>query len=295
MRRNLPTFPSLMCFEAVARHLSFTRAAQELNLTQSAVSRQVKNLEDFLNVALFVREKKRVSLSAEGMRYYEEVCHHFDGLETATLKVMSCEQDERYLNVGTFPTFGSRWLIPHLSEFATLHPGIQTNITTGLKPFDFDSQAIDVGIQHGDGHWPALHVEELFKEEVVAVCAPSLIAGLPSDAVPQESHFSYLHLMTRRYAWPEWLAAKNIKTPPVLHGPQFETFGYLIRAALSGLGVAIVPVFFVKAELDEGTLIEPFGPPIKSERGYYLVTSQAKRNHDHVKKFSQWILESFSN
>lgn len=289
MRRHLPTFTSLLCFDASARHLNFTRAAEDLNLTQSAVSRQVRNLEEFVQTELFTRIKKKLELTEEGAAYAEAVNTHLNALESETLKLITNDQDDIRLNVGTFPTFGSRWLIPKLNHFTQDHPNIQLNLTTGLKAFDFSTQDIDIAIQHGKGDWPDVDIEKLIDETVVAACAPSLVAGRENLRPEDVLDFSLLNLQTRMYAWPEWLADQDVTPKSRITGPTFETFSMMIRAALSGLGIAIIPPMFIQDELNSGQLISPFGPEIKSQRGYYLVTTPKKKKLEKVKAFITWI------
>jgi len=289
MRRHLPTFTSLLCFDASARHLNFTRASEELNLTQSAVSRQVRNLEDFVQTDLFLRIKKRLVLSEEGSKYSKVIAEHLNGIEQETLKLLTKDQNDTRLNVGTFPTFGSRWLIPHLNDFTQKFPKIQFNLVTGLEPFDFKTQDIDVAIQHGDGNWPEVEAKRLVEETVVAVCAPSMVKGLGNITAVSALDFTLLNLQTRQYAWSEWLEAQGVTLKSVIGGPNFENFSMIIRAALSGLGVAIIPNMYIKDELECGKLISPFGPAIKSQRGYYLVTTSKKKNMKKVIAFTDWI------
>ncbi|NVK20484.1 MAG: LysR family transcriptional regulator [Methylocystaceae bacterium] len=289
MRRHLPTFTQLLCFDASARHLNFTRAAEELNLTQSAVSRQVRNLEDFVQTDLFHRIKKRLELTGEGEAYARSVAGHLNGLESETLKLMTSDQHDTRLNVGTFPTFGSRWLIPRLNDFTRKNPDIQFNLVTGLAPFDFQKQDIDVAIQHGDGNWPDVDCKKLVDETVVAACTPSLIDGRADVSAKTVSDFTFLNLQTRLYAWPEWLEAQGVSSNAPVSGPIFENFSMMIRAALSGLGVAIIPDMYIKEELKSGQLISPFGPPVRSQRGYYLVSTQKKQQLKKVQAFMRWI------
>ncbi|SCA58198.1 LysR family transcriptional regulator [Candidatus Terasakiella magnetica] len=289
MRRHLPSFTSLLCFEASARHLNFTRASEELNLTQSAVSRQVRNLEDHVQTDLFLRIKKRLVLTEEGSKYAQAVSEHLNGLEQETMKLLSKDQNDTRLNIATFPTFGSRWLIPHLHEFTQQNPEIQFNLTTGLEPFDFKHHDIDVAIQHGDGNWADVECEKLVAETLVAVCAPSLIKQIVPLTPQSVLDHTLLTLQTRQYAWPEWLKAQGVKVKSSLNGPSFETFSMMIRAALSGLGIAIIPDMYIKEELESGKLISPFGPPVKSQRGYYLVTTTQKKEMKKVRAFMDWI------
>ncbi|WP_028879348.1 LysR substrate-binding domain-containing protein [Terasakiella pusilla] len=289
MRRHLPTFTSLLCFDASARHLNFTRAAEELNLTQSAVSRQVRNLEEFVKTDLFERVKKRLVLTVEGESYARVVSDHLSGLENETLKLITKDQDDARLNVGTFPAIGSRWLIPKLHDFTRKHPDIQFNMVTGLGPFDFKAQDIDVAIQHGQGDWPDVVTKKLVDETVVAACIPSLIEGRESVGAETVLDYPLLNLQTRRYAWPEWLRAQGVEYTGKISGPNFENFSMMTRAALSGLGIAIIPEMFIEDELKSGALISPFGEAVRSKRGYYLVTTPRKQALEKVKAFSHWI------
>ncbi|MBL4615882.1 MAG: transcriptional regulator GcvA [Magnetovibrio sp.] len=289
MRRNLPTSTSLLCFESSARYLSFTRAAQELNLTQSAVSRQVRNLEIFLKIDLFHRRKKRLSLTAKGESYAKTVTQHLDRLEAQTLNLMSLEETDQTLYLGTFPTFGSRWLIPKLADFTAHHPDIRYNLVTSTLPFDFDRQDIDIAIQHGQGNWPDVESVKLVDEEVIAVCTPTFLDDIENCSPIDVLGHTLLKLNTRQYAWPEWLEAQGIQTRTTIHGPSFETFSMMIRAALSGLGIAILPQMYIADELRDGRLVSPFAPAMKSQRGYYLVFPSHKNDLNKVQKFRTWI------
>lgn len=289
MRRHLPTFTSLLCFDASARHLNFTRAAEELNLTQSAVSRQVRNLEEFVQCELFHRIKKRLILTQDGEHYANAIAQHLNGLESETLKLITGDQNDTRLNVGTFPTFGSRWLIPKLNDFTRKHPDIQFNMITGIEPFNFNKQDIDVAIQHGDGLWDDVVAIKLEDETVVAACAPSLVEKATELTPKSVLNYSLLNLQTRQYAWPEWLNAQDITYSSTISGPRFETFSMMIRAASAGIGVAIIPKMYIEDELASRQLISPFGPAIKSQRGYYLVSTPQKMKLAKVQSFIDWV------
>lgn len=289
MRKSLPSLTALLCFDAAARHLNFTRAGEELNLTQSAVSRQIRKLEDYLGKALFRRAGKSLHLTDEGQAYAKGIMTHLNGLEAETLKLLSDDAADMRLNVGTFPTFGSHWLIPRLPDFTRQYPDIQLNLTTGTRPFDFASGDIDVAIQHGKGDWPGVDATLLIEEQVVAVCAPSLLQDQQRPAPADLLKHRLLNLQTRLYAWPDYLTAKGLDTNKAIPGPTFETFSMMIRAARSGLGIAIVPTLFVQEELNSGHLIAPFGEAIASGRGYYVTTSPAKRRIKRIDHFIQWV------
>jgi len=290
MRRILPTFTSLQCFEASARHLNFTRAGEELNLTQSAVSRQVRNLETFLRLDLFTRVNKRLSLTEEGAAYARVAGDLLDGLQDETLRLMTRDARERVLNLATFPTFGSFWVIPRLGGFTAAHPELQLNLSTGTTPFDLDSDAADVAIQHGDGDWPGAVTHRIASEETVAVCAPALVDGRARADAGELARFTKLHLQSRPYAWEEWLAARGLTAPGTDTGPRFEFFNMVIRAAVAGLGVAVLPRMFVDDELASGQLVAPFGPPVLSHRAYYLAYAERKADLPKVIAFRDWLL-----
>ena len=292
MRRYLPTFTALQCFEASARHLNFTHAAKELNLTQSAVSHQVRNLEKFLGVDMFQRVGKKLVLTPDGERYAKDVAQSMDVLEACTLSVMTQSKPGNVLNLGTFPTFGSLWLIPKLADFAKKHPQIQLNLETRTDTFDIHDGHLDMAILFGNGTWPHAVAEKIAEESVIAVCTPHLIDG-KTDLTPADvQNYPLLRLKSRASAWLEWMAAQKITSKNFVSGPCFEQFNMLIRAAHAGLGVALLPTIFVKEELNSGELIAPFGEAIKSEDAYYLVSPQRKSGDANIQKFTDWILST---
>jgi len=299
MRRHLPSFTSLQCFEAAARHLNFTRAGEELNLTQSAVSRQVRNLEDFLGQAMFSRVGKRLELTDAGRAYADKVAAIMGQLEAETFRLMSRDRVDNVLTLATFPTFGSFWLIPRLNGFTEAYPEIQLNLITGAVPFDLDGRDIDVAVQHGGGDWPATVAHRVASEQMLAVCAPALIgaaadvpANKPPGTLPPEAVLRYtlLHLQSRPDAWNEWLRDKGVRTMAAAGGPSFEFYNLVIRAAVAGLGIAILPTIFVEDDLATGRLIAPFGPPIASQNAYYLAYLERKAELPKVTAFRDWLM-----
>ena len=294
MRRHLPSFTSLQCFEASARHMNFTRAAEELNLTQSAVSRQVRNLEDFLGLAVFERIAKRLRLTDAGRLYAGKVAQIMGELEAETFRLMARDRIDNVLTLATFPTFGSFWLIPRLNGFTEAHPDIQLNLITGAVPFDLDGRDIDVAIQHGHGDWPATVAHRVASERMVAVCAPALVAGgdAPAPELPPEAvlRHTLLHLQSRPQAWNDWLAAHGVGATAPVGGPSFEFYNLVTRAAVAGLGVAIMPTIFVEDELRTGQLIAPFGPAMASPNAYYLAYLERKAQLPNVAAFRDWLL-----
>jgi len=292
MRRTLPSLMALQCFEAAVRHLSFTRAAEELNLTQSAVSRQIRALEDFLGRALFERVKQRLVLTTAGEAYAAAIQDVLDRAEAATLQLMAYSGEGGVLTVAILPTFGSRWLVPRLGDFTACHPDIQLNLVTQVRPFDFDKVDADVAIHFGPALWPGAICHRLMGEEIVPVCAPGLLRG---KAVLDDPHelldYTLLQHTTRPQAWNDWLHAVGIaEVEGGLRGPRFEHFFMVIQAAVAGLGIAVLPQFLVQDELDKGLLVKAIDKPVPSLHSYYLVHPATKADLYKVRMFRDWVL-----
>jgi DNA-binding transcriptional LysR family regulator len=291
MRRKIPGTDSLIAFETAARHLSFTRAAAELSLTQSAVCRQIAGLEHYLGVLLFNRIKKRISLTDAGQQYARQVRDHLSRLEHDTLSVMAHQGSGGVLELAVIPTFATRWLIPRLGEFNRSHPEVTLNLTTRAEPFMFTDTPFDAAIHFGDPIWPGAVAEYLFGEEMVPVCSPALIDGA-GPLVPRDlGELPLLHQSSRPDAWHEWFDMLGITDIHAMRGPRYELFGMLVEAARACLGVALVPRFFVLGELEAGTLVIPCPHAMTSERGYYLVYPERKSTSVALRTFTHWLLE----
>jgi DNA-binding transcriptional LysR family regulator len=204
-RRILPSLSALEFFDAAARHLSFTRAARELSVTQSAVSRQIRALEDYLGRPLFRRVKQRLVLTEPGEAYAIAVRDLLHRAEAATLELMAYGSGG-LLTVALLPTFGSRWLIPRLGDFTARHPDLQLNLVTQVRPFEFAGSDVDVAIHFGSDVWPGAVCHRLMGEEIIPVAAPSLLGNRPSVARPEDvARYTLLQHTTRPQAWQEWL------------------------------------------------------------------------------------------
>ena len=291
MRRKIPSIEALIAFEAAARHQSFTRSADELALTQSAVGRQIACLEDFVGVALFNRVKKRLSLTGIGELYAAQIRAALEKIERDTLAAMAHRGAGGILELAVIPTFATRWLIPRLPSFYAAHADITLNLMTRAEPFMFETTDFDAAIHFGDPVWPGAIARHLFGEEMTPVCSPALLAaqadGLPP---PDLSRFTLLHLSARPDAWRQWLAQAGMHEVPCMRGQRYELFSMLVEAARAGLGMALVPRFFVLNELASGELLAPFGPTLRDEKGYYLVYPEAKQNCRLVAAFEKWLL-----
>ncbi|RZF24443.1 transcriptional regulator GcvA [Paraburkholderia sp. UYCP14C] len=290
MRRRIPSIEALIAFEAAARHLSFTRSADELALTQSAVGRQVASLEEYLGVPLFNRVKKRLSLTEIGQIYAKQVRENLARLERDTLAAMAHRDAGGVLEIAVIPTFATRWLIPRLPRFYAEHERVTVNLTTRAEPFLFTDTPFDAAIHFGDPVWPGSCAKYLFGEEMTPVCSPQLLKGR-ADLQPDEvANYTLLHQSARPDAWRNWLAQAGIHDADCMRGQRYELFSMLVEAARAGLGIALVPRFFVSHELELGELIVPCDLSLRSDKGYYLVYPECKQNMPLVQAFERWLL-----
>ncbi|MDP4076583.1 LysR family transcriptional regulator [Acidovorax sp. A1169] len=304
MRRNIPSTQALACFEVAARHESYTRAAQELSLTQSAVSRQIQALEEFLGVALFRRTRHGVVLTPAGAHYGRQVARWLQGLERDTLDVMAHQGQGGTLSLAAVPTFATRWLIPRLPQLAQQHPDIVVHIETQTRPFLFADAPFDAALYAGTAeqvaNWPGIKAQLLMHEDVVPVCSPRLLEAAAQRGLGRAyqpvapavlTELPLLQQSTRPYGWRQWFEAMGVDAPHALDGPRYELFSMLAVAATCGLGVALIPPLLIEAELARGELVVACNQPLQGERGYYLV-SPAHVQSPVLAAFSQWLREA---
>jgi LysR family transcriptional regulator, glycine cleavage system transcriptional activator len=291
-----PPIELLRAFEACARHLSVSRAAEELHLTQSAVSRQVAALETLLNLKLFRRVHRRLTPTLAGAAYAPEVRGVLSGLETATLELMAHGGAGGTLNLSVVPTFGTRWLVPRLPRFLEAHPNFMLNVQnfeTRPRQLDFAAEHVHAAIWYGEAPWPGTHGLRLLGEQVVPVCAPQLArAGMCApDAL---GRYVMLQNTTRPRAWVEWLTAAGAKNVNGLRGPKFQHMAMIIQAATVGLGVALVPRFMVADDLAAGRLVVLCDCPLQSTKAYFLIYPEENRNLPPLRAFHNWLLEEIA-
>ena len=292
LRRVMPSLTALQFFDAAVRHMSFTRAAADLNVTQSAVSRQIRELEAFLGQPLFHRIKQRLVMTEAGEAYAESVRDLLNQAEAATLQVMAYNGKGGVLTVALLPTFGSRWLVPRLGDFIARHGDLQLNLVTQVKPFEFAGSGIDAAIHFGSDVWPDAVCHRLMGEVIVPVCAPALLGGRRELERPQDvEQFALLQLATRPQAWLDWLHSVGVSTIEAPHGPRFEEFQMVIQAAIAGLGLAVLPRFLIQEELASGRLVVAINRPVPSEQAYYLVHPERKADLYKVCVFKEWMIE----
>jgi DNA-binding transcriptional LysR family regulator len=291
MRKGIPNLVALQIFEAAARHESFTRAANELALTQSAVCRQVASLESRLGVALFLRIKKRIVLTTHGRQYAALVRKNLDRIERDTLELMAQRGVGRILEIAVVPTLASQWLIPRLPQFRALRPDITVNLSIRTEPFLFSDSPFDAALYFGDSVWPGTQGKLLFREgKVVPVCSPLLLAGAAPVSMEQLTNLPLLHLSTRPDAWRTWFRLNGLEHDVrAVRGARYELFTMLTSAAQAGLGVALLPEILLADELSSGRLVVPLDKPMTGTSGYYLVAPDEIAQDEPFVALSEWL------
>ncbi|WP_418146424.1 LysR substrate-binding domain-containing protein [Variovorax paradoxus] len=298
MRRKIPPLQTLVCFDAAARHESYTRAAQELALTQSAVSRQIGTLEAFLGVALFRRTRHGVALTASGAAYARQITKRLEAMERDTLDAMAHQGEGGSLSLAAVPTFATRWLMPRLKGFAALQPDVVVHIETRTRPFLFADAEFDAALYAGTPaqveNWAGTRALLLMHEDVVPVCSPSLLQSPGRKGKPVApaaiAQMPLLQQSTRPDGWRQWFDAQQVDAPNARGGPRYELFSILAAAASHGLGVALMPTMLVADELARGELVVACARPLSGERNYYLVTPERADQRPLLKFFSDWLL-----
>lgn len=289
-RRLTPSISLLVAFEASARHLSFTRAATELSLTQSAVSRQVQALEELLEVPLFRRERRTIALTETGAMYQREVSGALQRISNATLQAIAFRSGGGSLHVASLPAFAAKWLMPRMNGFYSKHPGILVHVHSRLKQFDLELAGIDAAIGVGAGDWPGLVSHHLLDELVVPVISPALRAAHPMKTPGDIAQHLLLLVAARPHVWKDWFVAQGLPINQMRLGPQFELTSHLIQAVASGIGVGLLPTFLVEDELRSGVLELAFDLPLRTNAGYYLFIPPEKLALPPVVAFRDWLL-----
>lgn len=291
MSRLLPSMSSLKAFEASARHLSFSKAAEELRLTQSAVSRQIKTLEDALGVKLFYRVRRRILLSEAATAYATDIRTCLSQIEEATQELLASRGTGGVLNLAILPVFGTKWLIPRMPAFWQAHPGISVNLLRPPMPFDFISERFDAAILFGGGSWPGgVVAHRLMPEQFVVVCAPALVTEPGLATIADLSRHTLLQHTTLPHAWQDWLIAAGSPEINGLKGPRFERFSLVLAAAIAAKGVALLPRFMVEEAVASGRLVIRFDISLPDSYAYYLVYPEEKREMPALRAFRDWLL-----
>ncbi|KAB2676389.1 transcriptional regulator GcvA [Brucella tritici] len=289
MARQLPPLPTLPAFDAAARHLSFTKAAAELNVTHGAISRAVRHLEEALGARLFERGTRSVRLTAEGTVYAAEVGAALDRISVATMAT-AASRSSGILNVSTSDGFAGRWLVPRLNRFHRAHPDIDVRLSTSGALIDFVRDGIDIAIRYGEGRYDKVTSELLMEEDVTPVCSPELLQGEhPLRALEDLRHHRLIH-DNFRIGWSTWLQAAGLYGIDHTSGVRFETAADAVEAAVQGEGVLLGRSALVLADLASGRLVRPFDLALKSRWSYYVVYPEGGLRHRKVRAFRDWLV-----
>lgn len=299
MKHRLPTFGLLNTFEVAARHLSFTLASQELCLTQGAVSRQIKALEDQIGVTLFLRKHRAIELTLEGVELYKVVTRSLEDIG-ACLEAMRNNTAFPQITVAASVSFAYYWLMPRLEKFSEAHPEIDLRILASDQKVDLTRDGVDVAILFGCDPWSAVEAKFMFGEQVYPVCSPDYLASHPelqqaSDMLDQ----TLLHLegggnLWGSVNWQIWLAMQGVTATPVRRGIQLNSYPMVLQAAEAGRGVALGWSYVVDEMLQDGRLVCPVNASLDTRNGYYLGAPKGKQNNVAVEVFKQWIVSEAS-
>jgi LysR family glycine cleavage system transcriptional activator len=293
-RSLIPDLTVLQAFESAARHGSFTRAALELNLTQSAVSRQVRTLETQLGIDLFERVRKRVILSPAGRALLPEVQGLLGQTENMVLRAMASSDGKPTLTIATLPTFGSRWLMRRLPDFLVAHPQTTLDVVSRSEPFDLERENFDIVIHYGQPVWAHAACTYLCNEIIAPVASPALTDRFRIQSPEDLASAPLLHLATRPKLWTEWLQANGSPTGTAFHGHRFDQFNMVIEAALHGLGFGLLPRYLIEEELITGRLQVVLDRPMSTSNSYYIVTPEGSHGSPASLAFQQWLLSQVS-
>jgi len=293
-RRRLPPLNALRAFEAAARHMNFSRAADELSVTPGAVSQQIQNLEEYVGAALFKRTPKGLLLTDGAQTALPALREAFDRLAEAA-SLLTAAEDGRRLTVSAAPSFAAKWLVPRLGRFEAAHPEVDVWLSAGLELVDFTGGEVDLAIRYGTGRYPGLEVSRLLGETVSPVVSPRLMEEIPLHDLADLSRHVLLHDGSPDADdscpdWSMWLAARGVKGVDGARGPRFNQSSLVIEAAVNGRGVALAKQTLAQADLDAGRLAVPFDIATAVDFAYYIVHPKAKGRLSQVKAFVSWLL-----
>lgn len=289
MRRFVPSLSALLAFESAARHMNFTKAAEDLAVTQSGISRQISALETMLGAKLFERVGSRLVLTEIAKAYLNEISSGLNQIEQASVNCVRGQSLDAALVVCAHPTLASRWLTPRLHSFLQDRPDTILDFVTTTKDIDFTDTRIDAAVLRGRGSWTASRSQELFREELVVVAAPDVVEDrLATDELDFDT-LPTLQNASRPDLWLTWLRGAGLRHKGAIRGPRFPHSELLIAAAKSGLGLAIVPLIYVEKELETKELVLPFGGPVPTADSYWLVQPEQRAEIPMAHQFGLWL------
>jgi LysR family glycine cleavage system transcriptional activator len=290
-RRLMPSIPELIAFEAAARHESFSAAAEELCLTQGAVSKQIRNMELTLGISLFDRRRKRLMLTRQARSILPSVIDILSKIADTTYKILSSGGSASTVNLYMFSTFSSRWMVPRLPSLLEKHPELTLTVSTVFESFSFDETDCDIAIHYGQPVWPNGTLHYLFNETLVPVCSPAYRDALGIRDTRDFPRARLIQLNTRPALWEYWFSSLGIEMETPFTGNVFDQFNATIEAAISGLGIALVPSIFVERELCDDVLCLAAKEQISGQGAYYIVTPAEKTQDPAIAAVVNWFLE----
>lgn len=297
MTARLPSLNGLRAFEAAARHLSFTLAASELNVTQTAISHQIRRLEEELGIRLFIRQNRALALTPEARDYLPGVRAAFNDLRLATDRLLR-KDDDKVLTVSTLASLAAKWLLPRLTDFQEQHPGIDVRITTSTSLVDFQRDNVDAAIRYGRGQWPGLRADWLMADELFPVCSPSLLRSNKPLRCPEDlkSHMLLHTSNANSDDWRLWLTAAGLPADIARQpGITFDMIFMTIQAAIDGIGVAMGRTSYVQDDIAKGRLVVPFKIALPADAGFYLVAPESRREAPKLAAFREWMIAATQN
>ncbi|MEZ5910804.1 MAG: LysR family transcriptional regulator [Paracoccaceae bacterium] len=292
-RRYLPTYAVLRSFEAAARHQSFTLAAEELSLSQGAISRQVKELEQTIGTALFRRVGRGVRLTEAGFNFAQSLAQDLENIRQTVSRAIAAGSGHSVLRVSVLPTFGNRWLVPRLEDFTRRNPEVSLSLATRVRPFDLARERFDLAIHFGQEDWPDARMTHLCHETLLAIAAPEFAKRHSITSAAALSEAPLLHLETRPRAWADWFHAAGITDRDVYPGMQFDQFSMIITAARHGLGAGLVPSYLIEEELSGGALVQ-LDPAVTRTRNSYFIATPEGIDNPAAAAFAHWLSEQVS-
>jgi len=289
MARKLPSLNALRAFDAAGRHLSFTRAAEELFITQGAVSRHIRALEDELGVELFVRKPRALELTAAGLTYLSTVREAFELLVEAT-RALDRREDRRTLTVSLLASFAVHWLVPRLGRFAERHPAIELALEPTIQLVDLATEQVDLAIRYGAGGWPGVDQVALMSEELFPVCSPGFLAEHPIGSPRALLALPLLHASTA-LDWQVWTEEMKLDLAAAPRQTRLHDYNIVLQAAVAGHGVAMGRRVLISALLADGSLVRPVTESVRDRLGYYVLTARARRDDPAIAAFRGWLLD----
>lgn len=284
---NLPSTSVLRSFEAAAKHQSYTAAAEELHVTQGAISRQIKELEILLGITLFRREGRGIALTDAGRSFADRLAPDLARLRQSITLARAAGQSGKTLSIAVLPTFATRWLVPRLPDFQKQYPDVQLSFHSRTEPFDLAAEGIDVAIQFGREEWGGISLAELCPEDLAVVASPDLVTRMQVHSAKDIARLPRLHLLSRKMAWPQYFADLNLHRDDIMQGPLFDQFSTMIAAVIEGMGAAIIPSHLIETELKSGSLLV-LGHP-KAQGQSYFVATRAGEVNLMAEAFKTWI------